>query len=189
MVNKTIGNQNSSEEAPEIDLGDLVPGFGSFVNLLGKLVQSDEIVEKGEGVFRVKGQNEQLHGVCGFSICSGIGGHAPHVQAFGNMRTSGAGFVVDGAREPLLDLVDEGNEIVISAELSGVLEAEIFVSLNGDLLTIKTTGDRLYAKQIFLEKPLITESLRQSYSNGVLEIRIQKAHSTGIKAERWGQTF
>jgi len=181
MTKKTTDKPNSADGVQEIELGGLFRGLGDFVNLLGKLVQSDETVEKGEGAFRVKGQDEQLRGVYGFSIRSGIGGSAPHIQAFGNMRTGGAGFVVDGAIEPLLDLFDEGNEIVITAELPGVLEAEIFARLNGDKLTIKTTGDRLYAKQIIIEKPLIAASLRQSYSNGVLELRIKKAPATGEK--------
>jgi HSP20 family protein len=112
--------------------------------------------------------------VYGFSIRTGIGG-APRVERFGNIRKTEEGPVVADVREPLVDTFDEGAEIVIVAELPGVSEAQVQVELKDDILTIATSGDRRYAKEILLSAEVVAGSLRQTYTNGILELRLQKA--------------
>jgi HSP20 family protein len=90
------------------------------------------------------------------------------------VRASEAGLVVDEVREALVDIFDEDSEIVITAELPGVLEGEIKISVEGDVMMIETEGERYYAKEILLPEAVSVESLRQSYNNGVLEVRIKK---------------
>jgi HSP20 family protein len=172
---KTTEKPDSSGDAPEMELGGLFRGLGDFVNLLGKLAETGEKLTEREGEFRVKGLGDNARGVYGFSIRSGVGGGKPRVQPFGNMRTSEAGLVVDEVREPLVDIFDEDSEIVITAELPGVLESEIRTSVEGDVVTIETKGERHYAKEILLPEAVSAKSLRQSYNNGVLEIRVKKA--------------
>jgi len=175
MKKKSTGEPDSSGDAPEIELGGLFRGLGEFVNLLGKLSETGEKMIERDGEFRVKGLGDNARGVYGFSFRSGIGGGKPRVEPFGNVHTSEAGLVVGEVREPMVDVFDEDSEIVITAELPGVLESEIIFRVEGDVLTIETHGERHYAKEVLLSESVSAKSLKQSYNNGVLEIRIEKA--------------
>jgi HSP20 family protein len=159
-------------------------GFGGMFKNIGDLVDLiSDMAEKAEaaggelnksGEFDVKGMGDKARGVYGFSIRSGIGG-APRVERFGNIRKSEDGPVVADVREPLVDTFDEGTEIVIVAELPGVNESQVQVELKDDILTISTSGDRLYAKEILLSADVEPGSLQQTYTNGILELRLKKA--------------
>ena len=174
MKKKTTEKPNFSDDAPEIELGGLFRGLGDFVNFLGKLAETGENLKKSEGEFRIKGLGDNARGVYGFSVRSGIGGEGPRVQPFGNLRTSEAGLVVDEVREPMVDIFDEGREIVITAELPGVLENEIMTSIDADVLIISASGKQHYATEVLLSEAVLAKSLKQSYNNGVLEIRVKK---------------
>jgi HSP20 family protein len=159
-------------------------GFGGLFKNIGDLLdQISEMADKAEttegevsqsGEFDVKGLGEKARGVYGFSIRTGIGG-APRVERFGNIRKTEDGPVVADVREPLVDTFDEDSEIVIVAELPGVSEAQVKVELKDDIVTISTSGDRLYAKEILLSTDVEPGSLRQTYTNGILELRLKKA--------------
>ena len=96
------------------------------------------------------------------------------MERFGNVHRKGEGSVVDEVREPLVDVFDEHNEVVVTAELPGATEAEISVEIKGDLLTIEMKGERSYAKEVVLPGEVDAASLQKKYNNGVLELRIRK---------------
>lgn len=162
-------------------------GFGGLFKNLGDLIDTiSEIAEGAEGAegeggevrrsgeFQVRGMGDKARGVYGFSIRTGEGG-TPRVERFGNIRKTEAGPVVADVREPLVDLFDEGEELLVVAELPGVGEAQISVTLQDDILSLETNGERRYAKEILLPEPVEPGSLRQSYTNGILELRLKKA--------------
>ncbi len=161
-------------DKPEIEVGGLFRSLGEAVDLLGKLVETGGTHER-QGEFHVKGLGDKARGVYGFSIRTGLGGESgAQVERFGNVRPSQEGFVVDEVREPIADVFDEHNEIVVTAELPGAKEAEIAVQLKGDILTIESKGERHYAKEITLPVEVDAASLHKKYNNGVLEIRVRK---------------
>ena len=157
-----------------LDVGALFRGLGDFVDLVGKLAEDGEKHIERHGEFRVKGLGDQARGAYGFSIRSGIGGDGPRVRSFGNLHAREDGIVVDDMNEPLVDVFDEGDEIVVTAELPGVVEDEILVHVDGGLLTVETVGERRYVKDVRLPAPVTDGGVRQTYNNGVLEIRIGK---------------
>ena len=163
-----------SRDKPEIEIGGLFRSLGEAVDLLGKLVETGG-TQSRQGEFRVKGLGDKARGVYGFSIRTALGGEdGAQVERFGNVRPSREGFVVDEVREPLADVFDEHDEIVVTAELPGAKEAEITVELKGDILTIESKGERSYAKEIVLPAEVDAASLQKKYNNGVLEIRVRK---------------
>jgi HSP20 family protein len=161
----------------DLGFGGLFKNLGDLLDIVSDLADKAETAE-GEvsqsGEFDVKGLGEKGRGVYGFSIRTGIGG-TPRVERFGNIRKTEDGPVVADVREPLVDIFDEGAEILIVAELPGVSEAQVKVELTDDILTIATSGDRLYAKEILLSAAVDPASLKQTYTNGILELRLQKA--------------
>ena len=78
-------------------------------------------------------------------------------------------------REPLIDVFDEEGEIVVAAELPGVTEDAIQVEVRDDVLAINSSGDRRYAKEVLLPSAVDAASLRRSFKNGLLELRLKKA--------------
>ncbi len=77
-------------------------------------------------------------------------------------------------REPLVDVFDEEQEIIIVVELPGVSEEEIHVEIQDDILSLETTGERKYAKEILLPGAVDTATLQKAYKNGILELRLRK---------------
>jgi HSP20 family protein len=107
-------------------------------------------------------------------VRTGIGG-IPRVERFGNIRSTEEGPVVDEVREPLVDVFDEGETVLVVAEVPGVVEEEITVEVRDDVLSLETKGERKYAKEVLLPCPVDAATMKKAYKNGVLELRLGKA--------------
>ncbi|WP_454916592.1 Hsp20/alpha crystallin family protein [Xanthobacter sediminis] len=154
------------------DLGAAFRGLGGFVEMLGSLVEKAEDVQR-QGEFKVKGLGDQARGVYGFSVRTGLGG-VPQVRRFGNLNPTAKGTVVDDVREPLVDVFDEADEVIVTAEIPGVAESEITLSLEGQNLALATTGRHRYAKTIALPANIVPASLERSHRNGILQVKLRK---------------
>ena len=163
-----------SEPTVDIGLGSLFKGFGDFVGMLGNMVEAGEQQINRSGEFKVKGLGDKAQGVYGVSVRVGIGGE-PHIERFGNIRSTTGGPEVVDVREPLIDVFDEGAEIVIAAELPGAKDDAIHVEVRGDVLAISSSGERRYAKEVLLPSPVDAASMKRSFKNGLLELRLKKA--------------
>jgi len=163
-----------SEVSFDLGLGGLFKGLGDFLDVLSDAVEeTGETETKRSGEFRVKGLGEKARGVYGFTIRTGIGG-APTVERFGNIRSTDEGPVVAEVREPLVDMFDEDQEIVVVAEMPGVAEEDIRCEIQDDILSLETGGERRYAKEILLPGAVDAATLRKTYRNGILELRLKK---------------
>jgi HSP20 family protein len=167
-------DESKSKVTVDLGFGNLFKGLGDFVDLLGSVADLGEEVIQKQGEFQVKGLGERGRGIYGFTVRSNLAG-TPTVERFGNIKHTDGGPVVADVREPLVDVFDEADEVVIVAELPGVSDAEIGVSIVDDILSIETQGARRYAKEILLDPEVDTASLRRSYNNGILELHLSKA--------------
>ena len=158
----------------DLGFGGLFKGLGDFIDLLSEMIESEEEEVTRSGEFRVRGLGEKARGVYGFTVRTGIGG-IPRVERFGNIRATEEGPVVAEVREPLVDLFDEEQEIVVVAELPGVSEEEIHIEIQDDILSLETSGQRKYTKEILLPDPVDAATLQKAYKNGILEVRLKKA--------------
>lgn len=175
MPEKTTRKTDSGVHI-DLGFGDLFKGLGSFLDVVSDLVEkADEIKEKqGEFVAGKTASGEPIRGVYGFSIRTATGGGMPKVESFGNIRETEKGPVVDETREPLVDIFDEDGSVLVVVELPGVAEGEIEVSVEDDILALKTTGRRRYAKEILLPAAVDPATLTKTYTNGVLEVKAKK---------------
>jgi HSP20 family protein len=172
MTEKKKG-ETKGEAMFDLGLGGLFKGLGGFLDLLSEAVETGESEVTRSGEFRVKGLGDQARGVYGLTIRTGVGG-MPKVEHFGNIRTTEEGPVVAEVREPLVDTFDEGQEIVIVAELPGVAEEDIHIEVQDDILSLETIGERKYAKEILLAEAVDAATLQKTYKNGILELRLKK---------------
>lgn len=153
-----------------IGLGGIFKGLGDFIELLGELAEKGEELKR-EGEIKI---GKETKGVYGFTIRTGIG-REPRVSSFGNIKRTPKGPVVEEEREPIIDVFDEKEYLLVTAELPGVSQENITTEVKGDVLIIKAAdSDRKYNKEVVLSEKVDSSSLTTSYKNGILEIRIQK---------------
>lgn len=177
------------KEKPTIDvevgakglLGGFFKGLESLIDLADQVTRAGGKIEK-TGEFGIQGQKD-MTGVYGFTIrtMEGPGGAPrPVVRPFGNVAKvkktqRPKGPIVEEAREPIVDLFDEKEFVRIVAELPGVSESEIITEVQGDdVLQIEATGPEKYLKEVYLPAKVIAASLEKNYTNGVLEVKLQK---------------
>jgi HSP20 family protein len=159
--------------------GGLLEGVGKLLEAAGKLKESGVINQSGE--FNVPGLGDKgtSKGVFGFSIRSM--GEGPdgqpggvRIRPFGNVRKKGEGLSVEEAREPVVDVFEEPDCVRVIAELPGVSAEAIRHEVNGDILTIRTEGDRCYSAEVLLPAAVKKESGVATYNNGIFELRLAK---------------
>lgn len=120
-------------------------------------------------------------GVFGFSVKMGLGGSPDFkVEPFGNLRRDRATgeSVVEEVREPLVDVFDEGDRLLIVAEMPGVEPEDVQVEVGNRLLTIAAEhADRKYRKSIEVPEGIQRDRLSISCNNGIVEIGVAKPRS------------
>ncbi|MHA1917017.1 MAG: archaeal heat shock protein Hsp20 [Candidatus Ranarchaeia archaeon] len=113
--------------------------------------------------------------VWGFSASTDQDGKI-HFRPFGNVQADPQGNTeIKESREPLVDVTEEENEIVVIIELPGVTREDIELNSTENQLTVKVeTEYRKYYKDVKLPSEVVAESAKARYKNGVLEIRLKK---------------
>jgi len=160
--------------AGDVSLGGMFRSLGGFVELLSNLAQ-----EEG-GHFSRTGEiggdeKSDMKAVYGFSVRVG-GSGKPHIEKFGNVQDRGGGPVVEEAREPMVDVFDEGEHLLLVAELPGVDAADIRFEVKDDILTLNAAhGERKYRKELLLPSLVRAEEAQPSYLNGIYKLKLPKA--------------
>lgn len=172
--------KKDKEEKLDIDFGIGKLSLGGLFKGIEKLVEVAEELKESGGEIKKEGEidlshiKEGMKGVFGFSIKTAVGGK-PVVESFGNIKKTPQGPAVKEEREPITDVFDEKEEIRIYVEMPGVNEGDIKLDLKGDILDISArSGDKKYHKEILLAQKVRPETLKSSYKNGILDIRLKK---------------
>ena len=155
-----------------ISLGGLFQGFEKLIDLASRLE------EEGQGGIAREEEftspSGRIKAVYGLSVKAGPG-RKPTVESFGNVKKTSRGAVVEEEREPLVDIFDEQDHLLIIVELQGIDEQQIQTTVKGDILTLSAAnGDRKYYKEVVLPEGADPDTMKSKYKNGILEIRIGK---------------
>jgi HSP20 family protein len=173
--------------------GDDDESFGSFEEMFQRMREEMEEEMQRMGSFRIQLDQDQLRRmsqnpnvkVYGYSMRVGPDGK-PEFREFGNTRPQQKGGLMmqegkapqkepgtgeASGREPLIDMFTSKGKTTVVAELPGVSEKDINVTLSGKKLEIKVDkGERKYYKELELPKKFTKKSMKQKYNNGVLEL-------------------
>ncbi len=157
-----------------LGLGGLLGGLSALIENLGELAEKGEALHKsGE----IRSPDGKLRGVYGFNIKVGLGDEGVKVEPFGNIRrdaTTGAA-VVGEVREPMADIFEEDDHVLVVAEMPGVGEEDVKLDLSDDILVIAAErGDMKYRKEVLLPATFSAEKMSHTCRNGVLEVRFTK---------------
>jgi HSP20 family protein len=120
------------------------------------------------------GNRKQTPYIYGFSVTVGPDGK-PEVREFGNVRRTERGRIISEVREPLVEVMDRGKEVVIIAEVPGVKKEDIHLGVKGKEIRLSiNTKDIKYEKIIAVPTTADTKAMQMVYNNGILEIRLNK---------------
>ena len=120
----------------------------------------------------------------GFNLNIGPDGK-PTIDSFGNIKAkpySGKP-QVKKTREPLVEINEQPDQIIIIAEMPGIMRDEIELKTTSRSLTISAkspTVGRDYYKEIDLPSAINSDYARARYVNGILEIKLKKVTDENI---------
>jgi len=120
--------------------------------------------------------------VYGFSMRVGPDGK-PHIEEFGNVPGAKTGIhEITSEREPLIDVIEGEDEVTVIAELPGVEKKDVKLEAEEESLSIKVdTPNRKYSKELALPCKVKTDSIKATFNNGVLEVKIKRAEKKAKK--------
>jgi len=154
--------------------GGFMEGLGG---LIGKLAEMAENGKEHHEVSDLHDKDGNKRGVVGFSFRVGLGDDGIKIERFGNLKqdekTGNA--VVQPVREPMVDVFDEADHVLVVAEMPGVGEEDVQVELKDDILTVSAEhGDQKYRKEVLLPVAFPAESMSRTCRNGIVEIKFTK---------------
>jgi len=115
--------------------------------------------------------------VYGFSMSVGPDGK-PVIREFGNLEPGAKGPMLKEEREPLVDVMQEGSDVLVVTELPGVEKNEINLESTDRTLKISVgSPKRRYLKEMDLPHLVDPRTARATYKNGVLEVRFHKTEA------------
>ncbi len=179
------GARRPDDSGPDDRVVDLGFHVGGFLGKLGSVVEKlVDLAEAGQGLSQtgeLAGLDPQgkLRGVYGFSVKTALGNQGERelkIEPFGNIhRQSSGDAVVDELREPLVDVHEEEDHVLVLAEIPGVSRKDVELELCEDRLTIRAQrGDKRYRKEVALPESFPREKMRWECTNGILKIRLER---------------
>ena len=81
-------------------------------------------------------------------------------------------------REPMVDLFDEPDHLLIIAEVPGIMQEDMRLELQDDILIFSAEkGDSKYRKELLLPDSFSSGQMSFTCRNGILEIRLNKENT------------
>jgi len=170
MTKKTDGKRDQQTRS---NFEGILKGFSELVEKLGELAEKGEKLSR-TGEFTWQGKPKELKGVYGFSVKVGLGDQGIRIEPFGNIRKDEATgkSVVQEIREPMVDIFEEEDHVLLVAEMPGIGAEEVRLEVQDDVLTISAEkGDKKYRKEVLLPHPYAREKMQISCNNGMVEIK------------------
>jgi HSP20 family protein len=170
---KAFNKLNKDDVNINIDFG-LGKLFGGLKDII------DTVSDLSGGELRREGTlgdtGGKVKGVYGFTVKTMDG--STSIREFGNKvkkdERDGELFI-DPVREPIVDVMEEGEIYTIIAEIPGVSEGDITVVVNGDIVQITAkSATREYEKELLFKCKVAEEPVKKSYVNGMLEVKLRK---------------
>jgi len=134
-----------------------------------------------EDIMREFNKNKSRFGfpiTYGFNINIGKDGK-PTIDSFGNVKAQpySGDPEVKNVREPLTEVNEQGEQIIVICEMPGITRDEIELKATTHSLTISTNSKdegRNYYKEVELPSAINSDYARARYTNGILEVKLKK---------------
>lgn len=163
------------------DFGKLIGRLAEAVSDAAKTVkdstrsETGTASESGERRIDIGGRDGRL--VFGYSVRVGLDG--AEGQPFGHVAPGKAAPSADAERQPIVDVIEEEDAIVVIAEMPGAAEGDVSVTVDAaNTLRIATPPPTRYGHAIALPGPVDQARMTVSCRNGILEVRLPRRQGT-----------
>lgn len=135
----------------------------------------DEMMRRTFQPFKTPEKNSSFKPqVYGFSISAGPEGK-PKIRRFGDLKKDQRKSQIKEERPLLVDVLEEGEEVVVVAEFPGVNKRDIDLKASEEKLTIHVDNlQRKYRRVLSLPAEVNPKKADTSYKNGVLQVKFKK---------------
>ncbi|MHA1699365.1 MAG: archaeal heat shock protein Hsp20 [Promethearchaeota archaeon] len=165
--------------------------FMNFYRNIFNEIERSLSEEKGENLDKKGKKGPIIKGpfVYGFSVRVGEDGK-PIIKKFGNIVRPTSEDEIEritpDVREPLADVIEEENEIVVVVELPGVKKEDIQLNATDYALEIyaESGNIRKYRKRLDLPARINPDKAKARYTNGILEVRLEKIQEEKVKGSK-----
>jgi HSP20 family protein len=167
------GSGRSKDDSSGAGLTGFLGGLTELIEKLGELAETGKELS-GKGDLSNVGLGKQLKGVYGFNVKVGLGQDKVKVEPFGNIKrdTQTGQTVVQEVREPMVDVLEEKDHVLIVAEMPGIGADHVKLDVKDDVLTIRAErGDKKYRKEVLLPRVFPRDKMELSCNNGMVEIK------------------
>ncbi|MDX2116345.1 MAG: Hsp20/alpha crystallin family protein [Planctomycetota bacterium] len=154
----------------------ILSGLGNLLGTLGELAEKGEALKREGSGQTASGKHVSFH--YGVSVRTAQGGREIKVEPFGNVNpaASVAETSVHEVREPLTDVFEEADHVLVVVEMPGLGAADARFELTSDVLTISgARGSKRYHKEVLLPVDGLTlDASAVRCNNGVFEVHLSR---------------
>ena len=169
---------NRDEDDRRSNFGSIFTGLGRFINVVADMIENDKNEIDINGSLNDPDKREQSVGKYGINIKLGADKLAglDKINTLNSvMNNVNKGTLLPKKIEPVVDVFDEANKVIIVMELPGVLEEDTDFEIDENILKISAQGKGIcYSKSINLQFIPKIESIKSGINNSIYSIVINK---------------
>lgn len=172
----TDSSNASNKKVFSWKLDGILGGLGGLVDKLAELAEAGEKLSHSGEFQDAAGK---LRGVYGINVRTALGDGGQQeikIEPFGNVRRQTAQEPSDeDIREPLVDIHEEEEHLLVLVELPGVDKEDVTLTLDGDRLKVAAKrGKVAYGKEVQLPRSFAQEQMCWECKNGILQIQLKR---------------
>jgi HSP20 family protein len=162
------------DDDDDIGIGSIFKGLDKFINIVGDMLENEKNEIDIKGIINDPEKSKKIVGKYGVNIK--IGGE--NLRGINDISTLGKiknNLSREKYLEPVTDVFDEDDKVVIVVELPGVAEEDIKVELEDDILKIEAKGNsNVYVKNVKLPFIPTTKLVTSQLNNSIYSVIISK---------------
>lgn len=82
-------------------------------------------------------------------------------------------------RQPLVDVFEEEDHLIVSAELPGIDEKDMNIKVDENTVTITAeNGVKKYLRKVWLPTSIKKDTIKSTYRNNILQVKLEKLNAT-----------
>jgi len=82
-------------------------------------------------------------------------------------------------RQPLIDVFEEEDHLIVSAELPGIDEKDMNIKADENTVTITAeNGVKKYLRKVWLPTSIKKDKIKSTYKNNILQVKLEKLQPT-----------
>ncbi|MUN29211.1 archaeal heat shock protein Hsp20 [Sulfuracidifex metallicus] len=134
------------------------------------------------GISKESGDNGPY--IYGVKISVGPDG-TPKIEEFGNVKKMQGKPIVSDQIEPLVDVLEKGDDIKVVAEVPGISKDDVKLKIVGQKLVLFTSDSapKKYYAEVELPSEVDENSAKASYKNGIVEITLKKKNPKAMEGK------